>query len=222
MPETPTGDIEPKGDAPSERPAMTSEMEPGNSDPVAELVRRLEPRLKQILVRFRIPVADAEAMLEDCLMVLLYRQEQIAQPDRWLQRSLRYRCVRHWRGQQRRLCRMVDGELVRWLEDEAVSSSERSGRRRLLDAEIARLPQPCQAPLRGRFGLGAGALHDLPAAASPPFDAGSLDGEGLPVEVRAGRDPYVRSLTRLMRQMVDNGRLDVDGLKILAADPPSP
>lgn len=153
-------------------------------------------------------------------MVLLYRQDQIADPARWLQRSLRYRCVRHWRSHQRRLCRVVDGELVRWLEDEAVSSSERNGRRRLLEAEIGRLPPPCQQPLLGRFRLTPGVLPDLAAPEALRIDASSLEAGGLAIDVRPGRDPYVRSLTRLMRQMVENANLNLDGLKILAEDRP--
>ncbi|MDY7093496.1 MAG: hypothetical protein SX243_11060 [Acidobacteriota bacterium] len=191
---------------------MSSEKQNGSADPLPELLEELEPQLKQLLARFRIPAAEAEAMLEDCLMVLIYRQDQIVDPRRWLQRTLRYRCVRHWRQHQERVCRALDIELRRWLEDEGVSASERQGRRRLLEREIERLPSPCRPVLRARLELEDGGGSSTRATGPSRHRSRRIN---------AGhRDPYNRCLTRLMRQLLQNAQSGLEKVKILSASPP--
>lgn len=177
-------------------PTMSKKNEAAGADSLGRLLEELEPRLKKLLARFRIPASNAEAMLEDCLMVLVYRQDQIADPGRWLERTLRYRCIRHWRHHQQQLCRTLDAELRRWLADEAVSHSEIHTRQRLLGDEIGRLPDPCQPVLRSRLGL------DEQRAAERPQSA-----------TRTQRDPYDRCLMRLMRQLLDGEEHALEGLR---------
>ena len=177
---------------------MSKKNEAAGADSLSRLLEDLEPRLKALLARFRIPASDAEAMLEDCLMVLVYRQDQIANPGRWLERTLRYRCVRHWRHHQQQLCRTLDTELRRWLADEAVSRSESHTRQRLLGDEIERLPHPCRPVLRSRLGL------DEERSAERPQDA---------LAARTQRDPYDRCLMRLMRQLLDGEEPGLEGLR---------
>jgi DNA-directed RNA polymerase specialized sigma24 family protein len=186
---------------------MSSEKQNGSADPLPELLEEMEPQLKELLARFRIPASEAEAMLEDCLMVLIYRQDQIVDPRRWLHRTLRYRCLRHWRQHQERVCRALDAELRRWLEDEGVSASERQGRRRLLEREIERLPGPCRPVLRARLELEDGGALRGGVGNRPRGNAGH-------------RDPYNRCLTRLMRQLLENAQSGLEKVKILSASPP--
>jgi DNA-directed RNA polymerase specialized sigma24 family protein len=118
---------------------------------ILELLTASRMQLERLFLTFRIPPSLAETMLEEAVMVLLYRRPEPAQPTRWLLRTLRRRCVRHWRGQQREEWLQVELQLHDWLEAEGCSQIERTHRRRQLAALINRLPPRCRGLIRQRF-----------------------------------------------------------------------
>ena len=68
---------------------------PSGSEPLAELLRRLQPDAERLFARFRLPAADAERILQEVALVLTYRWDRIADRDAWLLATLHRRC-RRW------------------------------------------------------------------------------------------------------------------------------
>ena len=124
------------------------------------ILEDLRPRLERLFRTLRIPPEDAEAMLDESVMLLLYRQSPLYHPERWLTRTLRRRCVRYWRTRQREEWLKMELQLQDWLEEEGISQLERRQRRQLLTSLVERLPRRCQSlishrfhpPLRARYG----------------------------------------------------------------------
>lgn len=141
-------------------------------------MEHLQPKLIEILSRYRIPVEDAEEMLEQLFLTLYMREGTLESPERWLLLSLKNRCLIYWRNRRERLSRDVDSSLLTVLTSPQVSDSEKDGVRRFLGQALAQLPEHCREPLEHRYGLSEG----------PPEAGGS--GENLL--------PCLEALTRML------------------------
>lgn len=161
------------------------------------MLRSLQPQLTRLFERFSIPASVAEKLLEDTMMVLVYRFEELARPDRWLVKTLRFSCLRYRREQRRRLCKAVDAEIREWLLDGDLSSEERSARQQLLSAHIDQIPRRCRHLLRRSFKLppvAGEALLRTPSAGSAPLSP------------LGPEDPTVRCLSQLVRVLMESPR----------------
>jgi RNA polymerase sigma factor (sigma-70 family) len=127
-----------------------------HSAPVAldDFLRKVEPRLKRLLAFYRIPVADAEDLVQKTLLALLHRFETVRDPECWLMGTLKRHCLMYWRGQRRSLYRAVDSALLDWLAEPPAAPQERADLLADLENLIARLPERCRSLLRLRFRLG--------------------------------------------------------------------
>lgn len=109
------------------------------------------PRLGMVLAHFRIPVEDAEDLVQETLMHFLRKQAQILEPEQWLVGALRKECLMYWRRHRRRI------EVAIESVEEAISQEapqERHAFRADLDRAIGTLRPRCQSLLRMRYGLG--------------------------------------------------------------------
>jgi RNA polymerase sigma factor (sigma-70 family) len=120
---------------------------------LAETLERVGPKLRRILLRYRIPARDADELLQETFLVLVSKQESVRNPDAWLQVTLSNRCVLYWRRRRSRVSDLVDRTLLELLGDPDVPSEEAAAIRADLDALISRLPERCQPLLRRRYGL---------------------------------------------------------------------
>ena len=120
---------------------------------LAEVLERMGPKLRRILFRYRIPARDADDILEETFLVLVSKQENVRNPDAWLQATLSNRCVLYWRRRRSRVWELVDRTILELLEDPGVEPDEGSAIRSDLETLISRLPDRCQALLRRRYGL---------------------------------------------------------------------
>ncbi len=145
-------------------------------------MEHLQPKLIEILSRYRIPVEDAEEMLEQLFLTLYMREGTLESPERWLLLSLKNRCLIYWRSRRERLSRDVDKSLLSVLSSPQVSDSEKDGVRQFLGEAVAQLPEHCRAPLEQRYGL----RDTKPSAASS-----SAQGEHLLL-------PCLQALTRML------------------------
>jgi RNA polymerase sigma factor (sigma-70 family) len=77
------------------------------SDRLAALLKILEPQLRALLWRYRVPEMDAQDLIHDAVLAMLSRELQIADPRNWLFIAARNQCVSYLR---RRHCwsRLVD------------------------------------------------------------------------------------------------------------------
>jgi len=131
-------------------------MEPfGVAEPsLEEVLERMQPRLKRILFRYRIPAQDAEDILQETFLIMVAKWGSIRNPDSWLLATLANRCVIYWRKYRSRLWDLVDTTILELLAESESPVQEQSDLRFDLDALLAALPERCRSILRLRYGLG--------------------------------------------------------------------
>ena len=79
-----------------------------------EFLRRMEPRLKRLLGTYRIPPEDAEDVLQQTLLALLYQWDRVRDPECWLMGTLKRHCLMYWRNSRRRIYSAVDSTVLVW------------------------------------------------------------------------------------------------------------
>jgi RNA polymerase sigma factor (sigma-70 family) len=125
-----------------------------NVDTFEDFLKAVEPRLKRLLALYRIPSEDAEDVLQQALLALLYQWERVRDPESWLFGTVRRHCAMYWRTHRRRIYSAVDSALLELLSAPMAPSQERTDLICDLESLIGRLPERCQAVLRLRFRLG--------------------------------------------------------------------
>ena len=119
-----------------------------------EILDRMQPRLKRILSRYRIPAQDAEDLLQETFLILVSKWGTIRNPDAWLLATLANRCIIYWRKYRSRLWDLVDTAILELLAEAEAPAQEQSTLRFDLDALLSALPDRCRSVLRLRYGLG--------------------------------------------------------------------
>jgi RNA polymerase sigma-70 factor (ECF subfamily) len=119
-----------------------------------EILERVEPRLKRILSRYRIPAQDADDLLQETFLIMVSKSGSIRNPEAWLTATLANRCIIYWRKHRTRLWDLVDTAILELLADVETPDQERADLRYDLDSLLAHLPDRCRSVLRLRYGLG--------------------------------------------------------------------
>jgi RNA polymerase sigma factor (sigma-70 family) len=119
-----------------------------------DFLERVEPRLKRVLANYRIPTEDAEDVLQQALLALLYQWDRVRDPETWLLGTLKRHCLMYWRTHRRKIYSAVDSTILEWLSEPVASSQERSDLLCDLESLIGRLPVRCRSLLQLRFRLG--------------------------------------------------------------------
>lgn len=60
----------------------------------ALILERLRPQVHTLLDRHQVPEVEADKLVQDTLMALLYKWDGIANPDHWLLKTIEQRCQR--------------------------------------------------------------------------------------------------------------------------------
>src|SRR5690242_19035588 len=94
--------------------------------PFEQFLKEVEPRLKRLLAMYHIPGQDAEDILQQALLALLYQWERVRDPESWLFGTVRRHCLMYWRAQRRRIYSSVDAKILEWLSAPVEPSQERS------------------------------------------------------------------------------------------------
>ena len=116
-----------------------------------EFLRRMEPRLKRLLGTYRIPVDDAEDVLQQALLALLYQWDRVRDPESWLMGTLRRHCMMYWRNKKRLIYVAMETSLLEFFSQPVAPSQEKSDLLCDLDSLLERLPRRCRSLLRLRF-----------------------------------------------------------------------
>lgn len=119
-----------------------------------DFLERLRPRIQYLLHRYHIPSLEAEDLVQQALLAMLYKKDRIRNAEAWLLGAVKNKCRLYWRSERRRLCDAVDQALLEWLSGAQPPSQEGAGLRRDLAGLIGQLPERCRDLLRLRFGLG--------------------------------------------------------------------
>lgn len=117
-------------------------------------LKAMGPKMKRLLASNHIPIEDAEDVLQQALLALIYQWDSIRDPETWLLGTLRRHCLMYWRNHRRRLYQAVDSTLLDWLSQPMAPPQERSDLLYDLRHMIERLPPRCRSLLELRFQLG--------------------------------------------------------------------
>ena len=158
-----------------------------------ELLGRLQPRLRAVFSRFRVPVEDAEDLLQQALLTYLHKKEGVQNPERWLLGTLRNRCLMYWRERRRCLYHNVDMALLEVMAEPRPPEQEAADLSHDVRKAVARLPERCQALLGLRYRLG----YEPPEAA-----------ERMGYSASGIYKTLDRCLASLTRQLVASGLID--------------
>ena len=118
------------------------------------LVPRVQPKLERILCYYQIPPQDAEDLVQDSVLTLLYKWEKIHSAEAWLLATLKRRCLMYWRSRRSRLTDAVDAAVLELLAEPTSPSQENADLTHDLERALGYLPARCQNLLRLRYGLG--------------------------------------------------------------------
>ena len=99
--------------------------QPIGRETLDELLRRLRPRLKQVLSRYRVPAHDAEDLIQEALISTIQKWDTIQDPEAWLLVTLRNRCVVYWRKRRSSLYNSVDTAILELLSEPVAAPQER-------------------------------------------------------------------------------------------------
>ena len=110
--------------------------------------------MARILKDEAIPHEDAEDLLQETFFTLVFKWDNIRNPEAWLLSTLRNRCVSYWRRRGESRFEAVDAKILDILAGPQAPPQERSELRHDLNAALARLPEQERRVLRLRYGLG--------------------------------------------------------------------
>lgn len=119
-----------------------------------DFLKKVEPRLKRVLSTYRIPTDDAEDVLQQTLLALIYQWDRVRDPECWLLGTLKRHCLMYWRTNRRRIYSTVDSTILEWLSEPVAPAQERSDLLCDLENLLGRLPSRCRSLLHLRFQLG--------------------------------------------------------------------
>jgi RNA polymerase sigma factor (sigma-70 family) len=125
-----------------------------NAAPFEEFLKEVEPRLKRLLAKYGIPSEDAEDILQQALLALLYQWERVRDPESWLFGTVKRHCLMFWRNNRRRIYSAVDSTILEWLSRPIAPAQEKADLLCDLENLIGRLPPRCRRLLRLRYQLG--------------------------------------------------------------------
>lgn len=132
-----------------------------SNDAIEGLLEELEPRIRATFARFRIPAQDAEDLLQQALLVYLYKFDSVENPEKWFLGTLRNRCLAYWRERRRKLYTALDTALLENVATSGESTQEANDLRRDLRSILTQLPARCRNLLTLRYQEGC----DAPEAA---------------------------------------------------------
>lgn len=163
---------------------------------ITDTLIRVRPALERVLAGYDIPPEDAEDVLQDTYLTLLYKWEKVECPEAWLIGTLRKKCIMYWRKRRKRFFDAMETGLLELLLEPERPLQENRDLCRDFERVLGRLPARCQKLLRLRFVLGLGPSE---VAAEMGYQASSI------------RKITSRCITALTRELVSVGFLETDG-----------
>jgi RNA polymerase sigma factor (sigma-70 family) len=119
-----------------------------------EFLDRVQPRLKTVFARHRIPPQDTEDILQQTLLALVYQWNNVRDPEAWLFGTVRNKCRLYWRDRRRKLYEAVDAAVLEWLAEPLAPAQELQELWCDFETLVDQLPERCRNLLRMRYGLG--------------------------------------------------------------------
>jgi RNA polymerase sigma factor (sigma-70 family) len=163
---------------------------------IEELFETLQPKLRRVFSRFRLPPEDAEDILQQSFLDLVYKQNQVYNPEAWVVATVRNRCIMYWRKRRRQIWDAVDSAMLELVAKPEVAGQRQVALRRDLERILARLPKRCRSVLVLRYGLG---YRSQEVAELLGYQPSSI------------RKVTSRCIAALTRELVDSGFQELEG-----------
>lgn len=128
--------------------------DPAGSQSIETLIDRLQPKLRRILSRYRLPLEDAEDVLQQSLLDFLYKRQTIYSPEAWLLATVRNRAIIYWRQRRRQVCDAMDTGVLEVVAKPEAPSQGRVALRHDLERVLGSLPARYRSLLKLRYGFG--------------------------------------------------------------------
>ncbi|MFN7961932.1 MAG: sigma-70 family RNA polymerase sigma factor [Thermoanaerobaculia bacterium] len=80
----------------------TLSQEVAEQEDLSYLLQVVRPELRRVLAHYRIPYEDAEDLVQEALLRLVYKWGEVSSPQGWLVGTLRKLCGMYWRSRRRR------------------------------------------------------------------------------------------------------------------------
>jgi RNA polymerase sigma-70 factor (ECF subfamily) len=116
------------------------------------LLEKARPKMLGILRHHRIPPEDAEDILQDVYLLLVYKWETLHSPENWLIGATKNRCIMYWRRRRRTQSRTAEVETLDIFSE--APPQETADLHLDINRAFSRLPERCRTVLRLRYGLG--------------------------------------------------------------------
>lgn len=127
---------------------------PATSASFEDFLKKIRPRLKRIVAYYRIPPADAEDVLQQSLLALIYNWERVQDPQAWMFGTLKRHCLMYWRKHRRQLYSAVDATLLEGLSRPVAPAQPHDALLADLRDALGRIPSRCRSLLEMRFQMG--------------------------------------------------------------------
>jgi RNA polymerase sigma-70 factor (ECF subfamily) len=118
------------------------------------LIDRLQPKLRRILSRYRLPPEDAEDVLQQSLLDFVYKRHTLYNPEAWLLATVRNRSIIYWRQRRSQICEAVDSSILELVAKPQAPSQGQIALRHDLERVLDRLPPRCRSLLKLRYAYG--------------------------------------------------------------------
>ena len=110
--------------------------------------------MRRVLAHYQIPQDDADDLLQETLVALVFKWDSIRNPEAWLLSTLRNRCSLYWHQKDEALYEAVDTSILDVLAGPQSPPQEQADLRHDLNAALSKLPRKHRDVLRLRYGLG--------------------------------------------------------------------
>lgn len=135
---------------------MTKPVDTGEELSLEDLLAKMQPRLRQVLYRYRIPYEDGDDLIQQTMLTLIYKRDQVEKPEPWLVATLKNRCIMYWRKRRSQIYDTVDTAILELMAQPGKSRQDQRALNHDLRRAVARLPERCQKIVALRYGLGYG------------------------------------------------------------------
>ena len=124
---------------------MSYQVPPVEEPSLEQILHNVEPKLKRVLWRHRIPLQDADDLLQETFLIMVSKAGSIRNPEAWLLATLANRCIIYWRKHRSRLWDLVDSTILELLAEAETPAQERADLRADLDTLLDQLPDRCRS-----------------------------------------------------------------------------
>src|SRR4030081_511966 len=107
---------------------MTCHPEPPTAEeelPLEQILQHVEPKLKRVLWRYRIPLQDADDLLQETFLIMVSKSGSIRNPGPCLLAPLANRCIIYWRRHRSQLWDLMDTAILELLAETTAPAQER-------------------------------------------------------------------------------------------------